>query len=43
MDTSEKHENESLTTIEERIFTLRGQQVMIDKDLACYMEWKPDA
>ena len=34
MDTPEKHENESLTTIEERIFTLRGQQVMIDKDLA---------
>lgn len=34
MDTLKKHENESLTTIEERIFTLRGQQVMIDKDLA---------
>ena len=34
MDTLEKHENESLTTIEERIYTLRGQQVMIDKDLA---------
>ena len=34
MDTLEKYEHESLTTIEERIFTLRGQQVMIDKDLA---------
>lgn len=37
------NDNTALLPIENLIYMVRGQQVMLDSDLARYMEWRPDA